>query len=361
MKPGVRILLFTLFALAVASAVVFVKRDDIGAVMLTRAVQSSIFNDAIADMPDGLNVAFCGTGSPFPSPERSGPCTAVIAGGRTFIVDAGRGAGDMMVRMGLQPSRQAAVLLTHFHSDHIDGLGHIAEHHWLAGTARAPLIVIGPTGVDRVVNGFNEAYALNKEYRVAHEPADIARPQGFGLVAHPFDPPTEGSIVVYDQDGLRIIAFRVNHPTVDPAVGYRFDYAGRSVVVSGDTTESANLVRASADADLLVHEVMSLRTLAVLDRAARASGRDVSARLFAGVTDLHSTPQSVMAEAAEARVHGVAFTHFIPPAPMAFPLDHLFLGEIPGAFRGALWMSRDGDLISLPARQSTFSTRRLLR
>src|SRR5262249_57511252 len=115
-----------------------------------------ISNATMGRLRDGVHVGVCGTGSHFPSPTRSGPCTASIAGAWLLIVDAGRGSADMIARMGLQSGRIEAVLLTHFHSDHIDGLGQLGELHWLAGNASAPLLVIGPTGVERVVNGFNE-------------------------------------------------------------------------------------------------------------------------------------------------------------------------------------------------------------
>src|SRR5262249_42759369 len=139
----------------------FLYRGELAVARMRRVARNSIFSDTISTLPDGLHVAFCGTGSPFPSPTRSGPCTAIIAGTRMFVVDAGRGSADVIARMGLQSGRIEAVLLTHFHSDHIDGLGQLGELHWLAGHASQPLVVLGPAGTDRVVNGFNEVHAQN--------------------------------------------------------------------------------------------------------------------------------------------------------------------------------------------------------
>ena len=269
----------------------YLARGEIGIAQMRRVAATSIFSDTIATLPDGLHVAFCGTGSPFPSPTRSGPCTAIIAGPRLFIVDAGRGSADIIARMGLQSGRIEAVLMTHFHSDHIDGLGQLGELHWLAGNAQAPLVVIGPLGVERVVNGFNEAHAQNGSYRIAHHGPAVAAPLGFGLAARPFALANgDNSLVVYEQEGLRITAFNVNHEPVLPAVGYRFDYGGRSIIVSGDTARSSNLVRVSSGADLLVHEARSARLVGVLEEAAQASGHDVPAHLFHDTGSFHTAP-----------------------------------------------------------------------
>src|SRR5262245_66040233 len=149
MKRGATIVIGSL-ALALLGAA-YLDRGDISVALMRRVAANSIFSDTVSTLPDGLHVGFCGTGSPFPSPTRSGPCTAIIAGPRLFIVDAGRGSADIIARMGLQSGRIDAVLLTHFHSDHIDGLGQLGELHWLAGGSHSPLVVIGPTGVERVV------------------------------------------------------------------------------------------------------------------------------------------------------------------------------------------------------------------
>lgn len=362
MKRVLQILLAVLALGAIAAGIAYANRREIGAGLIAAVASNSIFRDTIASLPDGLHAGFCGTGSPFPSPTRSGPCTAVIAGKRMFVVDAGRGAADMIIRMGLQPARLEAVLLTHFHSDHIDGLGQLAEHHWLAGGAKAPLRVIGNTGVERVVAGFNEAYAMNKIYRIAHEGVGLAAEAGFGSQAAGFTLATDSAnhVVVYDNDGLRITAFAVNHRTVEGSVGYRFDYKGRSMVISGDTAPSPNLVKAATGVDLLIHEAMSPAVIRILADAARAHGRSAPAALFGGVTDFHTTPAQAAVQAQQAHVRILALTHFIPPVPLNPMLRDLFLGDAPQGFSGAFLLAEDGDLVSLPAGRTDWSEADLL-
>lgn len=347
-----------LLAVLGAGALAFAFRGDLAVMVMQRIAPRAMAADMIATLPDGLHVGLCGTGSPLPDPRRSGPCTAVIAGKRLFIVDAGDGAARMTARMTLSASRMEAVLLTHFHSDHIDGLGALALMRWAGGGGQAPLPVHGPAGVERIVNGFNEAYAFDAGYRVAHHGADIVAPQGAGMAAAPFVFP-EGvdAMVVMEGDGLRVTAFRVDHAPISPAVGYRFDYGGRSVVISGDTVRSGSLEAAAKDADLLVHEALAPGLVALLETAASDTGRTKLAKIFKDIPDYHTSPADAAASATAAGVKALVLTHIVPAMPTR-ALEPAFMNG--ATFSGPFWIGRDGDFISLPAGTQAITRRNLL-
>jgi len=343
-------LIFVVAALVLVAAagLAYWQRGAIALAMMERAMARNIGADAIADLPDGLHVVLCGAGSPMPDPTRAGPCTAVIAGDRLFVVDIGAGATRNLTLMGLPPARAEALLLTHFHSDHIDGLGEFMLQHWAAGSATAPLPVRGPEGVDSIVAGFNAAYTLDRDYRIAHHGETVTPPAGFGGQAQPFSAPGPEGQVILDDQGLRITVFPVDHSPVEPAVGYRFDYKGRSVVLSGDTGVDAAVLDQARGADLLVHEALSADLVARQQRAAEAAGRENLAKILSDIPDYHTTPAAAAELAQEAGVDMLLLTHIVPPLALR-ALEGPFLGEAPKAFEGPIRVGRDGDMVSLDA------------
>src|SRR5690606_12394669 len=150
----------------------------------------------------------------------------------------------------------------------------------------APLEVFGPPGTARVVAGFAEAYAADVEARVAHH-GDAAMPRAAaGAVAREIPLPAgSDAALVFDRDGLRVTMFAVDHAPVARAVGYRFDFAGRSVVVSGDTKKSASLLANARGADLLVHEALQPELVGRAVAGARRLGRERLAKLASDIPD----------------------------------------------------------------------------
>ena len=323
-------------------------RGRIALAAVKRALPARMAADSVAALPDGLHAAIAGSGSPLPDPRRGNPCVAVIAGRRVFIVDAGEGASETLNRMQIAPQHIEAVLLTHFHSDHIGGLGSLAIQRWAAASASAPMRVLGPPGVDRVVAGYNEAYGMDSGYRTAHHGEAILPSTGAGMTAEPFAMPEGGgSRVVLQDDDLTITAFTVDHAPAEPAVGFRFDYRGRSLVVSGDTAQTPALVQAARGADLLIHDALSRELLALAEDAARRAGLTERAKIFSDLPDYHASPGQAADAAREAGVGALVLTHIVPPLPMK-ALEGPFLGDAAERFTGPLWIARDGDLYSLP-------------
>ena len=341
--------LIVLAAVLAGAAAAYALRGRLAVAAMGRLYAHALGDDPYAGLGDGLHVGLCGSGSPMPDPTRAGPCTAVLAGRRLFVVDVGAGAQKNLALMNLPPGRIEAVFLTHFHSDHIDGLGELMLQRWAGGANAAPLPVYGPIGVDQVVRGFEAAYALDRGYRIAHHGPRVIPPSGFGGSPHPFAAaPDAPDVVLIDGGGLKVTAFPVDHRPVQPAVGYRFDYRGRSVVISGDTAPSARLEAAAKGADVLVHEGLAPNLVAIQHQAAIAGGKDNLAHITHDILSYHTTPEAAAAIARRAGVRYLLFTHIIPPLPVR-ALEGPWLGRTRDIFHGTVRVGHDGDFLSLPA------------
>ena len=308
---------------------------------------------------DALRVLACGTASPLPHPTRAKPCVAVFAAGRFWVVDTGPGSWNRMALLRVDGARIGGVLLTHFHSDHIGDLGEFDLNTWVMGRS-APLRVYGPPGVERVVAGFEEAYALDAQYRIAHHGPELFSDAVERLEPHTIAGPADGGgpAVVLDADGLRITAFAVSHDPVKPAYGYRFDYGGRSVVVSGDTAKSPGLIAAARGADVLVHEAQSDHIVAMIGAAATAVGRDRIAKIMHDIPSYHTTPVQAAESANEAGVKLLVFYHLNPPPPNQLAAQ-VFLRGV-AEVRPTGWvLGDDGTLVELPADSTVVRVRTL--
>jgi ribonuclease Z len=352
-------LLLGAVALAAVAGVTFkVFQPQIGTMMLARVAKERAGRDATIGLPDGLHVILCGSGSPLPDPSRAGPCTMVIAGTHIFVVDAGEGGARNLTLMGLPTGRIERLFLTHFHSDHIDGLGPMLLLRWSGKPNTTPLPVSGPGGVERVVAGFNFAYAQDNGYRTAHHGAAIMPPGGAGAVAEPFA--MEGApLVVLDRDGVRVTAFPVDHGPVKPAVGYRFDYKGRSVVLSGDTAPSPSVVANAKGADLLVHEALQPNLVARLTDALATKGIANTAQITRDILNYHTSPEAAADAAKAAGVKQLLLNHIVPPMPFKFAYP-AFLGDAPQHFSGPITVGEDGMLFTLPAGSGEITKGKLL-
>lgn len=347
----VALVLTALIAAALAAA--YAMRGPLAVAGLGRLYERAFARDPYAGLPDGLHVGLCGAGAPLPDPTRAGPCVAVLAGRRLFVVDAGDGGVRNLALMNLPPPQVEAAFLTHFHSDHIDGLGELMLQRWAGGAWTTPLPIYGPTGVEQVVAGFQAAYALDRGYRIAHHGPKVMPPSGAGGEARAFTAGRDApDVVLIDDPDLKVTAFPVDHHPAEPAVGYRFAYKGRVAVISGDTAPSPRLEAAARGADLLVHEGLAPNLVAVQRRAALAAGKANLAAILHDILSYHTTPEQAAAIAQRAGVRYLLFDHVIPPLPVA-ALDGPYLGRSRRIFSGTVRVGRDGDFVSLPAGETT--------
>lgn len=201
-----------------------------------------------------IKVTLLGTGCPPPVMNRFGPSTLVEAGDQKLLFDAGRGALQRLAQLRVRWRDVGGVFLTHLHSDHVVGFPDLWLTGWLLAPGRdVPLPVWGPQGTSRMMFHLRQAYDYDIRIRMQNDGAARAGVELRTTDIH------EG--VVYNKGGVKVTAFIVDHAPVKPAFGYRIDYAGRSVVLSGDTRVSENLVRHAQGVDLLVHEVFVAETL----------------------------------------------------------------------------------------------------
>jgi len=335
-------------------------RDSVVTNIMQTVANKRLGQDATADLVDGLHVILCGAGSPLPDPKRSGPCVAIVAGETLVIVDSGTGGSRNLGAMNIALGNIEALLLTHFHSDHIDGLGEMAMNRWVQAANTAPLPVIAPKGGKAIVDGFNQAYSQDAIYRQAHHTDQVAPLSGKGMLAREFDVPEMGeSTVVLEKDGLIVRAFRVEHEPVSPAVGYRFEYKGRSIVISGDTAKSANLEAMAKGADVLVHEALSKELLGVINQAAKNNGNTILAKITFDIVDYHTSPVEAAEVAEAAGVAHLLYYHIVPA--LVLPgMESIFLSGVDDVYHGPTTVGIDGSFISLPANSDALESGNLL-
>ena len=342
-----RLLLITLPVLVLGAASLYAFRAPLSLAVAQRVAASRMGIDTLKTLPEGLHVGLCGAGSPMPDDRRMGPCTVVVAGKRLFVFDTGNGSTRNLGKMGFVHGHIEAIFLTHFHSDHIDGLGELLMQRWVSTGNAAPVPLYGPPGVEKVVAGFMQAYGQDGHYRTAHHGDKTVPASGFGATVMPFTAPPGGHVVLLKDVDLEITAFLVDHKPVHPAVGYRINYKGRSVVLSGDTVKSESVQREAAGVDVLVHEAMSMRMMGLLEQGAVTAGRPNVKKLMADIVDYHTSPEQAAETARDAKVGYLLLNHIAPPLPMP-GLEKAFMGEAPAIFSGPIRVGADGDFISLP-------------
>ena len=337
----------------VAGAGAYAKRDAIAMNLLKRGADAAMARNTLASLPkDQLHVAFCGTGSPLPSRDRAAACTAVIADGRVFVFDMGEGSGETLSLMGFPLDKIQGVWLTHLHSDHFEGLGPFTLQRWAGSSADKPLPIFGPEGVTEITEGYNAVYRIDSTYRIAHHGADVVKPSGFGMAGTAITPGP-----VYDAAGVRITAFAVDHDPIKPAFGYRVDWKGRSVTISGDTAFTPALAQAAKGTDLYVSELLSPRMVKILEDSARSAGNANRAKIFSDIQNYHISAEQAADVAKSAGVGMLAFTHIVPSVPK--PLEFALTGRAGSRFSGPIKVMHDGDVISIEGK-GKFETQNLL-
>jgi ribonuclease Z len=218
----------------------------LGVLSLTSTVETQTAERAAAGH---FSVILLGTaGGPTINPDRLGISTLVVAGSERLLFDAGRGMTFGLARLSIRPFTIDKIFLTHLHSDHIVSIPELFLFPWASDGRKTPLRIWGPAGTRAMTDHLREAFAFDIHTR--RDLDERLAPDGITFLATDV---REG--VVYEEAGVKVTAFLVDHGPVEPAFGYRVDYGGHSIVLSGDTSPSDNLVTYARGADVLIHEI----------------------------------------------------------------------------------------------------------
>lgn len=319
------------------------------------ALAPSAHSQAPAGPPptNGLRVIFCGTSGPLPVQGRAKPCTAVMAGGSLYLVDAGPESTENLMLWRVPVANAKALFVTHMHSDHIGEVGEFNLQSWVGGRP-GPLALVGPAGVDALAKGFNEAYLRDHDFRKAHhEHGAFKFDLEAGLLAPKVIdiPKPDGTERAWTDGELTVTAIRVAHDPVDPAFAYRFDYRGRSVVISGDTRKWDPLAAASTGADVLIHEAQNSDMTKQMSQGLKMLGNPRMSSLIFDTLTYHTTPVEAADLARAAGVKALVLSH-ITQAGLPFYTPEAFTKGMDDGGKLDWRIAKDGMIIDLPAGSS---------
>ena len=333
-------------------------QDQLVNKIMSKRISERLNNVPMEQFTDTLSVVICGAGSPIPDPQRSGSCALVIAGDQVVMIDAGSGVSQVGA-MGIPVGRVDNVFLTHFHSDHINSLGELMTQRWANSGKDFPLSVHGPQGTNTIVAGFNMAYGADRSYREAHHTTAVMPPRGGLATAHAFNLPPANGLVVLDKNGLKVTAFAVDHSPVDPAVGYKFEYQGRSVVFSGDTAKSPVVEAFAKGSDVLVHEALSTPLVMMISSVAGEQNKPRIVKIAHDILDYHTSPVQAAEIAQAAQVPYLLFSHIVPQLPVA-NLKKRFVEGVADAYSGEFSIAQDGTFVSINLTDGSITSGDLL-
>jgi len=302
---------------------------------------------------DKLHVILCGTGSPAMDPDRAQSCTAILTKDTFLIFDAGDETASNVDEWNLPLPELEAIFLTHLHSDHILDVPEFSDKSLGVGRDHE-LPVFGPERTEDVVNAFRDVFQPDLDVRSKVEgiSADTM------LVGNDIKIEEKNSrkLIYENESGVKVYAFLVEHPPWENAFGYRIDYNGQSVVISGDTKKSENLARHAEGADILIHEAFNKELMDQTIEAAKSmENKNTEIEKFvkraSGVQDYHTTPVEAAEIAKEAEVNHLVYSHIIPPFNDIAKMEELFVNEAKNVFEGKITIGEDGMHFVLPGNE----------
>jgi ribonuclease BN (tRNA processing enzyme) len=273
-------------------------------------------------------VVLLGTkGGPRVGGARANPSTLLLIGGVPYLVDCGSGVSRQMVTAGVPLNTLRHIFITHHHSDHNLEYGGVVYNAWVTGLNTA-VHAYGPPPLAQMTRDFLSYMRFDIETRMADEGRPDLRPL---LVPHEFDKPG----LLMSNDDVKVTSGRVRHPPIEHAYAYRFDTADRSVVISGDTTYSPELIELAKGADVLIHEILYPPAI---DKLLARVPNAVTLRKH--LLDSHTIPEDVGKVAAQAGVKKLVLSHFVPGDDETIT-DNQWLEGVRKHYAGPIALGRD--------------------
>ena len=266
-------------------------------------------------------------GGPRPRKVSSAAAQVIVANDAAYVVDCGNGVARQLVFAGVPLPKLRNVFITHHHSDHDADYGNLIWLAWTAGL-RTRVDTWGPPPLEKMTRLFFEMNAYDINTRIADEGRVPLAP-----LVHVHEL-SEGGVVMQDEN-VKVTAALVHHPPVVPSFGYRFDAPDRSIVISGDTAPSDNLIRLAQGADVLVHDALYVPGVDRL--AARVPN---AAALKQSIMSHHTTAEDAGRVAQAARVKMLVLSHLVPPDDPAIT-DQMWLDAARTHFKGPVVLGKD--------------------
>lgn len=339
-KKTFSILTVLIILIAVAWGAIKFYPEKFVQIFIRQQLESNSNNSNSFHDKEGIVVVTVGTATPLPG-ERAQTGTAIFVNGYFFMFDVGAGIVQKSENIGLPLTQLDGIFFTHYHSDHMMDLPNMISRSWVMGR-KDELHIYGPDSLSTIVNSANSFLTLENKYRVDHhgpKVMDITKAKG---IPHEYHIDQNSSVIVFQKDGITITAFDVNHDPIEPAVGYKIEYKGKKVILSGDTKQNELLEKMAMDCDLLIHEVMLMSFQKMLNIELAKAGMEREAKIIYDIQDYHTSTEEVAALAQRANVKKLVLNH-LAPAPDNIFIKNMYLNELKG-FDGAIHLAHDGDI-----------------
>jgi len=294
----------------------------------TAALTVSALSPTLADAQKTSRLILLGTaGGPRPRKTRSAPAQVIVVNGTAYVVDCGDGVARQLVLAGIPLASVRHVFLTHQHSDHNADYGNLLLLAWTAGL-RTRVDAWGPPPLEQMTKHFMEMNSYDIATRIKDEGRIPLQP-----LVHVHEL-RKGGVVLQDEN-VRVRATLVDHPPVVPAFGYRFDAKDRSIVISGDTRPSDNLIELAEGADILVHDALYAPGI---DRL--VAGVPNAPGLKRSILSHHTTAEDAGRVAQAAGVKTLVLSHLVPPEDPEVT-DQMWIDAASSNFHGHVVVGKD--------------------